>query len=241
VAVPGSGSAGGWRARSSIHEHGGRGSASLGEAVTAHELRDPLLSIRGAIEAALSEGPRRASDALLEGAHEELSRLAILVDELLRLGVRPAAGWVDVALESVARDAVRSSTTFSRGHRLRVSVQPPVRPVRAVRWHLETATANLVRNALRHSPQRSTVVVRVDGTLEHSAITVINAIAGGPSSSAAEAGHGLGLVIARSLAEACGGELRTSASDDLWTASLRVPAVPASEGAERPIVLGAAP
>jgi signal transduction histidine kinase len=90
--------------------------------------------------------------------------------------------------------------------------------------------SNLVRNAVEHSRPGSEVTVRVGGTSERTTITIENATApvsghrsrAKPGRPAAD-GHGFGLIVARRLVEACGGQIDVGSTPDRWTVSVNLP------------------
>jgi signal transduction histidine kinase len=178
-----------------------------------HQLRTPLTALRLRIEA--GEG---------EAALDEVARLGRLVDELLALAradsAAEPAGPLD--LEQLARLRVAGWEPFAseRGVRVTVEVDAP-EVVRAGSGRAEQILDNLLSNALEVSPVGSTITVRVAGAELH-------VVDEGRGLTAAQrerafdrfwragrgAGSGLGLPIARRLAELDGGfvELRAAAA-----------------------------
>jgi signal transduction histidine kinase len=159
---------------------------------------------------------------------EEVDRLTNLVDTLLRLS-HGDAGTVRLSRESVdlgqlTRDVVSSLGILAeeRNQRLAVDVADGV-SVNADRLVLREAITNVVDNAIKYSPQASTVSIRVHAEAGQALLTVADAGQGiapenrerifdrffrlDEARSRDSGGTGLGLAIARWAVEANGGHI----------------------------------
>jgi heavy metal sensor kinase len=194
-----------------------------------HELRTPLSVIRGIGENALRETrtPPEYKDAM-GSMLEEVDRLTRLVDTLLKLS-RGDAGTIRLAhdvldLGDLTREVVSSLGILAeeRQQRLQVDAADNVR-VSADRLVLRDALTNLVDNAIKYGPLRSTIDVRVAADGNQATLTVTDAGPGIPAEhrerifdrfyrvdegrSRDMGGTGLGLAIAKWAVEANGGQI----------------------------------
>jgi heavy metal sensor kinase len=194
-----------------------------------HELRTPLSVIRGIGEHALRETrtPLEYKDAM-GSMLEEVDRLTRLVDTLLKLS-RGDAGTIRLAhdvldLGDLTREIVSSLGILAeeRQQLLQVVVAENVR-VTADRLVLRDAITNVVDNAIKYGPSRSTIDVRVEADAEQATVTVTDAGPGIPAEhrqrifdrfyrvdegrSRDMGGTGLGLAIAKWAVEANGGKI----------------------------------
>jgi two-component system OmpR family sensor kinase len=137
-----------------------------------HELRTPLTSIQGFAEL-FRLGPDDARvdlPAILRRIEEESARMAVLVEDLLLLArldqTRPFAP-VEVDLAVVAADACTDAVATDPTRAVTLDAPFPV-VVHGDEAHLRQAVANLVTNALRHTPPGSPIEVAArverDGT-----------------------------------------------------------------------------
>lgn len=131
-------------------------------ATVAHELRTPLTAQRALLEN-LADGVVQPDDAALGAALHQAERLSDLVADLLDLsridaGVAPLR-LEDVDVESLVRSVVDESPDRGRDTSVTVEVSPPDLAVRADPGRLAQVVANLVDNAVRHSPAGRSVRV----------------------------------------------------------------------------------
>lgn len=195
----------------------------LGLALTAHEVRGPLIGALAIIERLLMEREEDADDhALLNRSREQLQQLAGLVSGLLRWAV--AGEPLDLYptdLMMAVREAVSASARETGQDRVRV-VGPRSVTVAADPTQLGIALSNVVRNAIVYSPADTWVSVSVRSADRVARVTVRDRGPGVPRAerdaifdpftrgSAAHlvrAGNGLGLFIARRIMEAHGGRI----------------------------------
>jgi len=197
-------------------------------ATVAHQFRTPLTSLRMAIHLCLDgvAGPLAPKqEELLHAAREECERLQRLVDEILDLA-RLQSGGVGLAPERIVVDALLAS--IGREHEAAAQVRDvslirePIAPevvLFADRPRIGLVLANLVENALRHTPGGGRVVLRARETGEKVRIEVADSGPGVPEEErtrifekyargAGVAGAaGLGLAIAREIVSAHGGAI----------------------------------
>ena len=199
-----------------------------------HELRTPLTNLRGTVEVALRR-PREAADyrETLEDCHAEIERLCRLVEELLVLS-RADVGQlamrsVPCDLTALAGAAVRAYAARAEqaGVVLTLDAAAPA-PVRGDADRLRGILDNLLDNAVRHAPRGTPVEVRVWCAAGRAAVGVRDR---GPGLTAEQQAHvfdrfyradaardrdsggaGLGLAIAKIIAEAHGGTLTVASA-----------------------------
>ena len=128
-----------------------------------HELRTPLTSIRGFAEL-FRLGPdqnRVDLPVIMRRIEQESSRMKILVDDLLLLAeldeTRPAASR-PVDLTVLAADACTDAVAMAPDRRVTLEAPAPVH-VLGDADHLRQAIANLVTNAIRHTPPGTPIEV----------------------------------------------------------------------------------
>lgn len=122
-----------------------------------HELRTPVTALRAQLEN-MVDGVSEPDQESLQAALAQTERLGRLVAYLLDLS-RIEAGAVgleiaEVALEPFLRDAAASTEPLAAEKHLTVvtAVQPPGLTVPADGERLHQVVANLLHNAVRHSP-----------------------------------------------------------------------------------------
>jgi signal transduction histidine kinase len=192
-----------------------------------HELRTPLASIRGHVESLLMQG---RDDDYLRVIHRESEHLSRLVDDLFVLSTAEAGALPlslgPVALGEVVEEVAESVRPAARRERqvtVVTEVSPALPPVLADRQRVGQILGNLVRNALRHTPEGGLVSVRAERQDTRAILTVEDTGAGIPPDQLARifdrfyrvdesrardyGGAGLGLAIVRELAEAMGGQV----------------------------------
>jgi two-component system, OmpR family, sensor kinase len=135
-----------------------------------HELRTPLAAIRGYAELALlrpGDAPEEVTHALGRVLSES-KRMSVLVDDLLllaRLDAGRPLSREPVDMTRLAIDATSDAQVARRGHRWVLEL--PDDPLLALgdEGRLRQVLGNLVSNAGRHTPDGTTVTVRVSDTL----------------------------------------------------------------------------
>jgi heavy metal sensor kinase len=194
-----------------------------------HELRTPLSVIRGIGESGLgaTRTPAEYKEAM-GSMLEEVDRLTTLVDTLLRLSYGDA-GTVPLSREpmdlgQLARDAALSLAILADERRQRLTVDAPDQiPVMADRLVLREAITNVVDNAIKYGPQRSTVDIHVRAADGLATVTVADQGPGiapehrerifdrffrvDEGRSRDRGGAGLGLAIAKWAVEVNGGHI----------------------------------
>lgn len=208
-------------------------------AVLAHEIRNPLGTIKGFAQLLAERLDGRHSE-LLEPVISETIRLEQLVKDLLLYGRPPR-----VQLEPVDIPALCERI---RGHAAQLIVNRPARfLVAASPIHLmsdpallEQALLNLVRNAIEAVDERPEAEVRLAFATSSSHVTVTVTDNGPglpaeieqrlfePFRTTKASGTGLGLAITRKLVTLMGGELRISNREEggVAAAILLPPAIP---------------
>ena len=211
-----------------------------------HELRTPLAVMATELDVSLrsAELSPDARDVLVS-AREEVGRMSRVVEDLLTLA-RIDEGRLElagrpVALHAIADDVAGKLSTIAadRSIGIRVDGEPAV--VWGDRARLDQVLTNLVENAVKFSPDGTTVFVRTWGNGSEAGLSVTDAGPGIPPAavprvfdrfyrvdaarSRAEGGSGLGLAICREIVEAHGGRIWVeSAPGKGSTFSLLLPA-----------------
>jgi two-component system sensor histidine kinase TctE len=201
----------------------------------AHQLRTPIAALRAQIEAAVAEGPREPSPALV-GVMAAALRLSRLVDQMLVLArAGPDSSLVTdrVSLPDLAEAAaeVWLPRAIARNVDLGFELAPAVVSGNALL--LEELLANLLDNALRHVPEAGSVTVACGQEDGSAWLSVEDSGPGIPQSErervferfyqppGSGGGNGLGLAIVREIARQHGGSVSASRSQRLGGARLR--------------------
>jgi two-component system, OmpR family, sensor kinase len=191
----------------------------------AHQLRTPLATTRASVEALLRERDPEVRDLLLASLVREVSRSDRLLTSLLTLA-RLDAGAPAIRrptdLVALCRDEVERARSLVPGIEVQLTATgTPVDLLELDEHAVREAVANLLDNARRHAASRIEVVVRggaaaawmevhddgpgLDPDAVDRAFQRFASLDGG-------GGSGLGLPIARAVAEAHGGTLEHDGS-----------------------------
>ena len=196
--------------------------------LVSHELRSPMAAVIGAARTlqerwrTLAPGQREAFLALIA---DETNRLAALIGDVLDTS-RIEAGtfsysFSDVDLGRLVEDAVATVSVGQDSVEVRATVLEPLPTIRGDGERLRQVLSNLIDNAIKYSPEGDVVevearpddgVVRISVTDHGPGIPreqrgLIFEKFGRADTPNAKPGTGLGLFIARSIAEAHGGTL----------------------------------
>ncbi|HEX2160575.1 MAG TPA: HAMP domain-containing sensor histidine kinase, partial [Thermoleophilaceae bacterium] len=207
-----------------------------------HELRTPIFSLGGFVELLrdddVSEEERRDFLDEIAGQVARLQKLAVDLLDLSRLDSGSLALDLDtVDLAEVARLVAGEfkPATIEHGTDFQLQLPESGVPARCDRERVVQIVRILLDNALRHTPAGTTVRMSAGVDSAGAALTVADEGPGLPADTpvfdrfvtgGASQGAGLGLAIARELAERMGGALRASENGRGASFTLELPDAP---------------
>ena len=218
-------------------------------AMLGHELRNPLSAVRNAVATAAVDDARRPRALAI--AERQMQRLGLLIDDLLDVA-RVTLGHITLKKEPTnLRDVVESAlegvraAADERKHALRIRFAADPITVDADPGRLEQIVANLLTNAVKYTDPGGTIDVTTEHAGNEARIRVRDTGIGiAPevlprvfelfaqaerALDRSQGGLGVGLTIARNLAQLHGGTIEAK-SDGLGRGAefvVRIPARPA--------------
>ena len=200
--------------------------------LVSHEVRTPLAAIIGSART-LEQRWRDLSpvqrDRFLALIADESGRLAALVAEVSDTSRIDFGSFSyvfgDVDLAALVDEAVAAAEIARRSANVASAVEPGLPHVEGDPARLRQVLTNLIDNAVKYSPEGAPVEVRAEAVNGHVRVDVVDQGTGidprdqrliferfGRVHSTSKPGTGLGLYIARAIAEAHGGTLRVSSN-----------------------------
>jgi two-component system OmpR family sensor kinase len=192
-----------------------------------HELRTPLTSVRGFAE--LHRRGGGDTDEVMSRIESEAARMGVLVNDLLTLAQLDQERPLDrrpADLLEIAADTIRDARARVPGRQVRLTgLDGPLTPVSLLgdEARLRQVAANLVGNALSHTPDDAAVTVAVGRRGDQAVLEVADTGPGVPPEhvpyvfdrlyrvsqgrSRADGGAGLGLAIVSAIVRAHGGSV----------------------------------
>jgi len=204
--------------------------------LVSHELRSPLAAVIGAARTLRERRDDLTADQrdqLLNLISGEASRLTVLVADVLDTSRIEAGtfsyefGEVDVA--SLVEDVVATASVRQAEVTVRAALAEPLPPVGGDRERLRQVLTNLIENAVKYSAEGDAVEVSAqrDGVYVRIAVSdrgpgipddqqelIFQKFGRAQVEGGSKPGTGLGLFIARSIAEAHGGTLEVQSRRD---------------------------
>ena len=223
-----------------------------------HELRTPLTSIQANLELLQVEGGGTEDDKhAVDSALSSTKRMSGLVSDLLLLARADAgrqAARTDLDLAQVAAGALEEVQPLAGGRRLDSALEGPL-PMSGNPDELHRMIRNLLENAVRHTPEKTTVELTARRDGDAALVEVVDDGPGipagiedqvfdrfvrgdGPADTVGGGGSGLGLAIVRAVAQSHGGSVEAGQSTYGGARlSIRLPLEKAAEGEppERPV------
>lgn len=198
-------------------------------AIVSHDLRNPLNTIVTASELLETNPPperrARANESIRRAVDQMTRLLADLLDvtqiEQGRLSLQRSEVDASLVVEELA--ALHGPVAESRGIRFHYAATSPAFDVFADRGRLSQALSNLLDNALKFTPDGGEVHLRVEDDGERARFWVVDSGPGVPTDQlphlfdrfwradrSSRDGIGLGLAIARGIAESHGGTIEVT-------------------------------
>jgi signal transduction histidine kinase/HAMP domain-containing protein len=198
-----------------------------------HELKTPLTSMRLAVHVLLSEklGPLTPAQVeILTTARDDSDRLHHIIERLLDIG-EIESGHCEIEPQSVPAEQLilqgiegMRAAFQDRGIILEIQVPADTRPVLADVFRLRIVFANLLQNALKHTPPGGRVTVSARDERDHVCFEVADTGEGIPEEYLSrvfdrffrvpgqnrEQDSGLGLAIVKEIIQAHGGRIEVS-------------------------------
>jgi two-component system, OmpR family, sensor kinase len=194
-----------------------------------HELRTPLTSVQANLE--LMQAAGAADEQALDSALSSTKRMSRLVSDLLLLARADAgrrAARTSLDLSAIAADALGEVMPLAGERKLEAELDERL-PLLGNPDELQRLVRNLLENAVRHTPEGSTVTLRAIREGSEAVLEVSDDGPGiapgmeqqiferfvrgeGPADTAAGGGGGLGLAIVRAVGESHGGSVEAGRS-----------------------------
>lgn len=221
-----------------------------------HELRTPLTSIKGFADTILRAGDRldlsqqRRYVGIIK---DQADRLTRLVEDLLAVSrlesKRMQLTIRAIDLNGAIQRVYRNLSDKAKDHRIVIKVPAGLPPVWADADRLEQILTNLIDNAIKYSPPKTTVTVTALDNSEMVEFSVSDQGVGIPQEHLGQIftkfsrldnplvrqteGTGLGLYITRSLVLALGGQIKVASSGTGTVFTVLLPAATLEEQAAR--------
>jgi two-component system, OmpR family, sensor histidine kinase BaeS len=215
----------------------------------AHEMRTPVATLTAYLDG-VQDGVTAFDEDTVAVLRAEVSRLARLAEDMSVLS-RAEEGQLSLAREPLDPRQLVESAVKAAAERyataaveLRTDIQPGMPPVAGDADRLGQVLANLLGNALRHTPAGGTVTVQASTVDSHSVrIRVVDTGTGiaaedlphvferfyraGSARDRATGGSGIGLTITRAIVEAHGGRVHATSggAEDGTTLTVLLPLV----------------
>lgn len=203
----------------------------------AHQLRTPIAALQAQVEAALCEASPQAKNPL-EGILRAAHRLSHLVEQMLALArAEPSLAQTqqNISLETLIQHVAENWLPLAINKKIDLGFELNPAHLQGNNLLLEELLANLLDNALRHTPAGGSITVRCGTDNENCWLTIDDSGKGladaertlvferfyRPAASQSD-GSGLGLAIVRQIARQHNGQVFFEASDELGGARLRV-------------------
>ncbi len=203
----------------------------------AHQLRTPLTGIRWALEALEQDASLTDEEkTLVKDAEEKSHALVSIVSTLLDISSIESGKYrytfASIDIGELAQKTVQDFQHLAHERSITLEYKPPSKellPVRADKERIQWVFNNVIENAIRYTPPGGEVSVWSEIISKHMVLTHISdtgiGISAGDRSSIFErfyragnaiakenAGNGLGLYIARTIATDHGGDLNFAAN-----------------------------
>ncbi|OJY68584.1 MAG: two-component sensor histidine kinase [Sphingobium sp. 66-54] len=208
----------------------------------AHDLRTPLQRVRNRLDAMTNAATGAAHEDQLHAAIQDMDDLLGLFSSLLAIseieGQSIRAGFKPVPLDEAVGEIADIYRPAMEDERRAFTVQTVPVIVRGDRRLLQNVVANLLDNALLHTPSGTPVCIGLQHGAEGAVLTVRDEGPGIPpagherafrrltrlDASRSTPGHGLGLSLVAAIVEAHGGTVEIVPSDTGLTIGMVLPA-----------------
>jgi PAS domain S-box-containing protein len=229
-------------------------------AMLAHELRNPLGAIEGAVQVlGLKPLRDRRAERAREVIHRQALHMARLVDDLLDVA-RVMTGKIELDCQRVnlaeSVDACVAGLVSGRSVHRRIDLALEPAWVEADPVRLEQIVGNLLQNAMKFSPVDSPIRISVRATEQNAMLSVTDEGSGispellphifdlfvqaDKTRDRAKGGLGIGLTLVRQLVELHGGTIEATSDGvegSTFTVRLPIAAAPTLRESDRPQVL----